>query len=145
MTSQIASNQVSNLAQPGFIIARGDRPSLKPEQICVLQLFLVRQQIFDRFDKCLFNHVAEARLAFDHGFSEFFRLLESDVRRQRWNFRIGDCFQNYWTRRAERLFPCWRNLFRFVDANAGEAQHFSVPRELERRHGLRAFVFWIAG
>src|SRR5438874_11034392 len=133
------------LAQPGFMIACGDRTSLKPEQICVLELFLVRQKTVHHFLKCLLNHVAEARLAFDHGLSEFFHLLKRDMRRQRWNYRIGDCVQNYWTRRAERLFPCWRSLFRFVDANAGEAQHFSVPRELERRHGLRAFVFWIAG
>src|SRR5438067_13828211 len=90
------------LAQPGFIIACGDRPSLKPEQICVLELFLVRQKIFDRFHKCLLNHVDDTRLAFDHGFSEYFLLLERDVRRQRWNFRIADSFQNYWTRRAER-------------------------------------------
>src|SRR6266480_3063992 len=126
MIWQIASNQVSNLAQPGFIIACGDRPSLKPEQLCVLQLSLVRQKTFDRFDKCLLNHVAEARLAFDHGFSEFFRLLESDGRRQRWNFRIGDRFQNYRTRRAERLFPCWPYLFRFIDTNTCKAEHLSI-------------------
>jgi hypothetical protein len=82
-----------NLGYAGFRLECGDRPSLKPEQICVLQLFLVRQKTFDRFHKCLLNHVAEARLAFDHGFSEFFRLLKRDVWWQRWNFRIGDRFQ----------------------------------------------------